>query len=190
MKTNGFVLAGGKSTRMGRDKALLDWRGITLLDHMKKLLAGAADEVHVIGREDLPDRLPEHGPMGGILTALEISHTDTNLVVGVDLPLLTSSFLKYMRFRLQDSNHLGLACNIRSQFPLCLGLRRAALSIARRRVETGELSVHGFLEECRVEIISEAELGRCGFDSALFQNVNTASDFQLLLRAPQQSDTT
>src|SRR5713226_697505 len=91
----GCVLAGGKSTRMGQDKALLDWHGQTLLNHMVDLLRNVADPVHVAGRDELPDQLPGLGPLSGIATALEASSTDANLIVAVDLPHLTRNFLKY-----------------------------------------------------------------------------------------------
>ena len=87
---NGFILAGGQSTRMGRDKALLDWHGIPLLNHMVNLLQQATDAVRVVGRDRFPDRLPSRGPLSGIATALTISSTEINLIVAVDLPLLTA----------------------------------------------------------------------------------------------------
>src|SRR5215470_3369376 len=102
MNLTGFVLAGGKSTRMGRDKALLDWHGQTLLNHMVELLRTAADPVLVVGRNPLPDRLPGLGPLSGIATALEFSSTDANLIIAVDLPHLTKDFLKYLRSRLEN----------------------------------------------------------------------------------------
>src|SRR2546423_4029988 len=102
MPVSGFVLAGGKSTRMGRDKALLEWGGQTLLDHMLNLLREVAHPVQVAGRDPLPDRLPGLGPLSGIATGLEASSTDANLFVAVDLPHLTTDFLKYLRQRLEN----------------------------------------------------------------------------------------
>src|SRR5262245_61947659 len=93
----GFILAGGKSARMGRDKALLDWHGRTLLDHMSDLVARVTDDVRVVGRDPLPDRLQGLGPLSGIATALEASATNANLMVAVDLPFLTEKFLKYLK---------------------------------------------------------------------------------------------
>jgi molybdopterin-guanine dinucleotide biosynthesis protein A len=185
MKTNGFVLAGGKSARMGRDKALLDWHGRTLLDHMKDLLAGAVDQVRVVGREEMPDRTPGCGPLGGILTLLEATETDTNLVVAVDLPFLTDSFLKYFRTRLESSSHAVVACNIDSRFPLCLGIRRGTAPIVRQRLEASDRSVHGFIAACDAEVLDEAELECAGFTRALFQNLNTLEDYASLKRPPK-----
>src|SRR5438034_11030300 len=96
IEVSGFVLAGGKSTRMGQDKALLDWHGQTLLNHMVNLLRAVADQVHVVGRDHLPDHWPGLGPLSGIATGLETGLTDANLFVAVDLPHLTKDFLKYL----------------------------------------------------------------------------------------------
>ena len=54
----GFVLAGGKSRRMGTDKALLPWNGNTLLDHMTRTIGTVADSVRIVGRDGLLDRNP------------------------------------------------------------------------------------------------------------------------------------
>src|SRR5687768_2197395 len=123
MSTNlnltGFVLAGGKSSRMGRDKALLDWHGNTLLQHMMDLVSSVAGQVHVAGRDPLPDRLPDHGPLSGIATALETSGTNAILVVAVDLPFLSTEFLKYLKSQAERSDSRLIACKIGSDFPLC-----------------------------------------------------------------------
>src|SRR5262245_34582834 len=108
----GFILAGGKSTRMGRDKALLDWHGRTLLAHMVGLLETAADEVHVVGRYPLLDRAPSRGPLSGIARALEFSSTEANLVLAVDLPYLTKDFLIYFRSLIERSGRRVLVCKI------------------------------------------------------------------------------
>src|SRR5881394_2170013 len=94
---SGFILAGGQSVRLGRDKANLDWHGRPLLNHMVELLATVCDPVRIVGRGDLPDAIPGLGPIGGIFTALMSTATDLNLIVAVDLPLLTSHFLNDLK---------------------------------------------------------------------------------------------
>ena len=169
MRMTGFVLAGGKSTRMGRDKALLDWHGRTLLEHMIDLLSVVTDGVHVVGRDPLPDRLPGRGPLSGIATALETSPTDANIVVAVDLPLLTQEFLKYLRAKLEISRHSLLACKMESGFPLCLGLRRGLLPQIQQRLAAGELGIRRFIETSDAEILSWP-------DASIFKNLNTPED--------------
>src|SRR5262249_49462405 len=155
---NGFVLAGGKSLRFGRDKALLDWHGRTLLQHMVELLASVTDQVRVVGRYPLPDLVAGCGPLSGILTALETSETDSNIVVAVDLPLLTKEFLKYLNSRGIISRHQIVACKIGSDFPLCMVFQRTLLPKLRERVRRGHLSVYEVVENCDAEVIPEPEL--------------------------------
>ena len=177
----GFILAGGSSTRMGRDKALLDWHGRSLLEHMIELVSCAAEAVHVVGRGELPDRVAGRGPLSGIVTALATSQTDANLVVAVDLPLLTWDFLKYLRSRLENSQQPLLACKIGSHFPLCLGLRRTLLPELEKRLTGGDLSIHAFIKGSGAELISETELGQAGFDASIFRNINTEEEYRSAL---------
>jgi molybdenum cofactor guanylyltransferase len=181
MNLTGFVLAGGKSTRMGRDKALLNWHGQTLLDHMVALLRSVADPVHVVGRDLLPDRMPDLGPLSGIATGLETSSTDANLFVAVDLPLLTQDFLKYVHSRIEHSSHPVLVCKIGSEFPLCLGIWRPILPEIKRRLSAGVLSVRAMLESGYTEVIPEAQLAELDFDISMFRNINTEDDYHSAL---------
>jgi molybdenum cofactor guanylyltransferase len=175
---NGFILAGGRSTRMGRDKALLDWHGMSLLTHMVGLLSDATDEVHVVGRDRLPDVLPGHGPLSGIATALTFTSTDNNLILAVDLPLLTKQFLAYFRRAAEQSKLPVMACKIRSHF---LGVKRELLPDVERRLKRGELSVRGLIEDTDAEIISESELRDMGFEHHIFRNLNTPEDYLAML---------
>ncbi len=182
IKVTGFVLAGGRSTRMGQDKALLDWHGKPLLEHMVHLLQGVADEVHVVGRNQLPDRAPGLGPLSGIATGLETSSTDANLFIAVDLPHLTLDFLKYLRQQLENSSHPLLVCKFQSDFPLCLGIRQGVLSKIKERLHAGHLSIRGLIEGSDSEFIGEDQLRVQGFDpSDLFVNLNTPDDYRKML---------
>jgi molybdopterin-guanine dinucleotide biosynthesis protein A len=175
----GFVLAGGKSSRMGRDKALLDWHGVTLLEHMMNLLRTVTDPVLVVGRDQLCDRLPGLGPLSGIATGLEHSATDANLFLAVDLPHLTEGFLKYLRSRLKNSTFPLLACKIGADYPLCLGIWRPMLPEIQKHLTAGQRSVRRLIETAAAEIISEAEIVTAGFDVGIFRNINTPEDYGL-----------
>jgi molybdopterin-guanine dinucleotide biosynthesis protein A len=172
---SGFVLAGGRSQRMGQDKALLDWNGQPLVTHMIQLLSTICDPIRIVGRQELPDPFPGCGPLGGILTALRSSETDTLIVTAVDLPFLTPDFLRNLQSHLKVSKHRVLACRIGSHFPLCLGLHRELLADVERRLRLSKLSVHGFIEDSDPEILSSPH-------PAIFQNINTYADYQQALR--------
>lgn len=95
----GVVLAGGRSTRMGRDKALLEWHGRPLIDHQLALLQRAgAQQARVSGDrpawQGIVDGLPDAGPLGGLLGVARVVRGETDLlVVPVDMPLLTAPLL-------------------------------------------------------------------------------------------------
>jgi molybdopterin-guanine dinucleotide biosynthesis protein A len=180
MAVTGFVLAGGRSTRMGRDKALLDWHGRTLLEHATGLLQEVTDSVEVVGRDQLPDRVPKSGPLSGIVTALEATLTEVNLVIAVDLPYLTKHFLKYLRARAETSHCALVACNIEADYPLCLGMRKSLLPEVRRRLADGQLSVRGLIESASADFVTTTDLAQNGFDSNLFRNINTPEDYESL----------
>ena len=123
-RTVGLVLAGGRSRRMGSDKALLSWRGETLLSHMQHCLrASGASRVLVSGAyadcEAVPDRFAGLGPLGGLASVVETLPDDVALlVVPVDMPLLDPHLLRYLRM----GSH-GHACAHFHGQPLPLYLR-------------------------------------------------------------------
>lgn len=93
-----LILAGGRSTRMGADKATLAWRGRPLLDHLVGVLTRAgAGAVHIAGRQPdgrgIADRWPDLGPLGGLASALPAITDGMLLVLPVDLPLLDARAL-------------------------------------------------------------------------------------------------
>jgi molybdopterin-guanine dinucleotide biosynthesis protein A len=97
----GYVLAGGKSSRMGRDKALMELAGKPLLAHAVQKLRRVCMDVRVLGGNPeftayapiVPDLHPECGPLGGMEAALTHSTSDWNLFMPVDMPFLPSAFL-------------------------------------------------------------------------------------------------
>lgn len=92
----GLVLAGGRSSRMGRDKALLRIDGLTLLERTARVLRDAgAEHIAVSGARDdgIPDRWADAGPVGGIASAASRLPDGQWLVVPVDMPRLDAALL-------------------------------------------------------------------------------------------------
>ena len=114
-EVGGFVLAGGKSTRMGRNKALLELGGKPLVRHAVEKLRRVCMDVRVLSDNPklaeyapiLPDLHPDCGPMGGMETALVHSVFDWNLFLPVDMPFLPSAFIAgWLKNWLQDEKRI------------------------------------------------------------------------------------
>jgi molybdenum cofactor guanylyltransferase len=95
----GIVLAGGRSKRMGVDKALLPWHGHPLIEHMRNLLLEAGATMVVfsgerVGYAGVADRWPDTGPIGGLASVVAGLDDGELLVVPVDMPLLTVGMLR------------------------------------------------------------------------------------------------
>jgi molybdopterin-guanine dinucleotide biosynthesis protein A len=105
MNIGAVILAGGQSSRMGRDKAWVEFEGQPLIVRaLGTLRDSGITEIYISGRADtdysalqrpvLLDREPGFGPLGGIERALEASHAPLMLVLAVDLPRMTAEFLR------------------------------------------------------------------------------------------------
>ena len=165
---------------MGRDKALLEFRGIPLQTHLIRLLSTVASPVRIVGNEDLPDRFPGYGPMGGIQTAPAVSESEANLIVAVDLPLLEPAFLKWFRDRIIQSAKPIVAGRIGKAFPLCLGIHRSIAPEVSGRIAAGNLAIQRFIQESNSYILAEEEIHAAGFPRSIFHNVNTPEDWNSL----------
>ena len=109
-----FVLAGGKSSRMGSDKALLTVGEQTLLTQALRTASAAANTVRISGSKErygksgdvVEDMYENCGPLGGIHASLSATSTDLNLMLSVDMPRMTSEFLKWLLERAGASPEL------------------------------------------------------------------------------------
>src|SRR4051812_4485536 len=97
-----FILAGGNSSRMGRDKATLSLQGRTLLERVRELASTVTQQVRVVGSRErygsaaVEDVYEARGPLGGIHAALLATKTELNLVLSVDTPFVAPEFLQYL----------------------------------------------------------------------------------------------
>jgi molybdopterin-guanine dinucleotide biosynthesis protein A len=193
LKVGGYVLAGGGSTRFGRDKALAELGGLPMLGRMIGLLQGVAKNVKVVGapekyaqfeREMVSDRWPGEGPLGGIITALEDSARNPttsgwSVIVSCDMPFLTSEWLAFLRERAEKSKaQVVLPYSTHGPEPLCACYQMDAAGPLCAAFESGVRKVTLGLQHVTTEVLDEANWKR--FDSAgrLFWNMNTAADYE------------
>jgi molybdenum cofactor guanylyltransferase len=180
-----FILAGGQSTRMGTDKAYLEFGGRTLLDRALQLARSVTPDTRIVGNAAkfspyapvVEDVFPNCGPLGGIHAALTVSATDLNLILPVDLPFLTAEFLAFLVSRARaGSASVTLARTSRGWQPLCALYRRCFAEEAEKALRAGRFKIDALFASLKVEAIEEADLRRNGFSSSLFRNLNTPED--------------
>ena len=183
------LLAGGRSSRLGRDKAFLDWRGQPLyVTQLRKLASLGPERLWLSTRPEQPfpevlegvgrvvDIVPDLGPLGGLQSVLAASEADFLLVLAVDLPRMESDFLA----RLVANGAGAVPRTERGWEPLAalypraefLGLVEEFLGAGKRRLQDllDEAEARGWIRAVPVE----------GADSALFANLNTADDLAAL----------
>ena len=175
----GIVLAGGRSSRMGRDKALLRWRGQTLLDHqLETLRLSGVDQTCVSGRRPehngIADPQPGAGPLGGLAGVAAAIQEDVNLlIVPVDMPLLSPELLRRLGHENPAASCLRFAGKI---LPVRLRLDRTARSLLQQRLEAerpGERSLHALQRD-----LNAAELALDETEADQFVDCNTPAVWQ------------
>ena len=192
-----YLLAGGASSRFGRDKALVRFGTTPLLLQIVELAKSCTPKIAVVagaqryaGLEDhlevIEDRWPGEGPLGGIITALQhTTATDSlaqwNLILSCDMPFLTAEWLEFLVARARASapeTQVILPHSAHGPEPLCACYRTDAWEPLKNVFDRGVRKVTQALKEVRTEVLDESVWKR--FDNAgrLFWNMNTPADFE------------
>lgn len=190
----GFVLAGGRSTRMGRDKAGLSLNGPSvdgpslLQTALEAARSAAADgNVFILGPRELygaygatiPDVFPGCGPLGGIHAALGATRTEFNLMIAVDTPFLSPALLGYIVDRALAARTMVTAPVIGGYpQPLCAVYSREFFPVAEKALRAGDYKIVPLFSRERTLLIAEAELARFAFTAEMFENLNTPEDLE------------
>jgi molybdopterin-guanine dinucleotide biosynthesis protein A len=196
----GIVLAGGASSRMGRDKARLALAEGTLPALAARRLAAVCAEVAVAdgGRGLLPDLPaladgPGRGPAAGILGAAAAYPGRSLLVLACDLPQVPAALLAELARPVSadgaDCADWTVPRGPGGLEPLCALYGPAALAALARRVERGLFALHGLAdkslceEALAVRVLESEELARFGDPAAIFLNLNTPEDWERYVAA-------
>jgi molybdenum cofactor guanylyltransferase len=148
-----FILAGGKSTRMGTDKAFVDYDGRTLLTRALDLARKVTPEVRIVGSPEkfspfapvVEDVFRDCGPLGGIHAALQSSLTELNLMLAVDMPFVSWTFLYYLISQARATPEAAAVVprdNVGWQ-PLCGIYRREFTEAAENALRVGRTGLTG-----------------------------------------------
>lgn len=181
MEISAAVLAGGYSTRMGRDKASLPFGDGTLLTHQtRKLQSLGIEEVLISGTADgIPDVYPHRGPLSGIHACLLQAKHDAVLFLSVDAPLVPEEAL--LPLIEAHTGGVTLLEHDGEVEPLMGIYDRALAATCEGILQTERTSVRRLLDQAQVRRVSYTG------DPALLFNCNTPEAYQKLLHANRPS---
>ena len=192
------ILAGGRSRRMGRHKALLDFDGLTLLERTARtleMLRPAVQEVFVVGEwpeyqaltlRIVPDDFPNAGPLGGLATALRAARSNRVLVVACDMPRLSERLLAAMLDAVGDEQVLVPLVRDTEGVPRYEALHaiyeRGCLPSIEDRIRAGDLKATSFYPFVTVREVDEEWLRAHDPDLGSLTNVNTPEELANVIR--------
>ncbi len=185
------IQAGGRSVRMGRDKALSPLAGRPLIEHVLSRLEGLGDETLIttnsperyayLGVRLAVDEVPGAGALAGLRTALMASRGMRTLVVACDMPLIRRSFVRRLLTLAPESDVVVPRWERKFQ-PLLAVYAHTCLLAVEERLSAGEQSMISFYSRVSTHVISEAEVARLDPEGLSFFNVNTPEDLALAER--------
>jgi molybdopterin-guanine dinucleotide biosynthesis protein A len=187
----GIILAGGKSSRIGTNKAFLKVGKKTMIEEIVDKFKNIFREIIIITNEvkrfDLleveviPDIIPSKGPLGGIYTGLVKSDNFLNFVIACDMPFLNQILVNYMLKASSGYDVIVGYYNDRFQ-PLCAIYSKNCIKPIENQLQKSNLKITEFFKYVRVKTITEAEIRKLDPQGLIFSNINTPEDYISLMR--------
>jgi len=183
-EVKGLVLAGGRSTRMGRDKGLIAWHGTPQREYLVDLLQSLGIQTYISCRPDqvasippgcrvIPDKFPNSGPLGAVASAFSEDPSAAWLVVACDMPLLNVSVFRFLLasrrpdFAATAFRSAGIPGN--APDPLLAIWEPGALPTLKSCLKKGHNSVHRVLTAAGVFLLDTP-------DPNALKNINTPEE--------------
>lgn len=192
MKTNkrkitAILLAGGKSSRMGTDKGIVEVNGVKMIESIILAVKPVVNEIIIIANNDhydylgysvYNDLIKESGPLAGIYTGLFYSNTETNLVISCDVPFVNEGLLSYI---VDNAGQCEVAVPVHNgkTEPLCAVYSKKCLDSFNNLITNKELKMHNVLNYFLTKQIFISEK-LSFYNSKLFTNVNSLNELSKL----------
>jgi len=180
---SGFILAGGKSSRMGTDKALLVFQEEPLLKHMIKLIEPFCDNIAISGQnsdysifgvEMIPDLYSDCGPIAGIYSSLHHSLTNWNLLVSVDVPFVNEELFLFLISNIGEYDCI-IPKHTSGVEPLIGLYHRRTLPVIKEMITSGDYKLTNLLSKLNTRYLN------CNIliekYPRLFMNINRLEDY-------------
>ena len=194
LDVEGFILVGGASSRMGRDKSRLMLGSQTTVERIAEVMADVVTGVRLIGSlvgggdegnrfDSVPDLLESWGPLGGIQAALHAAAAEWCIVIACDLPFVSDGLLRrLLELRSNGADTFDAVVPIQADDypqPLCALYRRVScLDAADQSIRNGEHSPRALLDRVKTRYVPFTEIADLAGASNFFFNINTPENYE------------
>ncbi len=191
MKAAGMVTAGGRSSRMHRDKALLKLGDRAMIERVIAALRAVTSSVSIIANDPLYEKfgLPVFsdthkgfGPMEAIRTALLNTSAPRVALAGCDMPFVTSELFAFL---IDEAERYDAVVPLDSKGrlePLCAVYSTAVMNVVCRLIEKGDLKTARLFERINTRIVEFEEVRHLPHSELFFENINTPQDYARAIR--------
>lgn len=179
----GIILAGGKSQRMGTDKGLLPLNGKPFISHIYEAMKPIfGDNIVVVssnadydafGYNRIEDLISDKGPVGGLYTALKQSKTKFNLVLSVDVPLVSTELVQWLVDNHDDSYLVTQVQVNEKPSPLVAVYDRALRTLLGEHLAGNQLKLRDVIDEVNSQTLTVPQMWK-----GQVQNINTEEDYK------------
>lgn len=178
-KVTGIILAGGKSTRMGTDKGVVEINGKKIIQYVIDVLKEVTDEIIIVANNDnyndlgykvYHDIVKDCGPIGGIYSGLFYSKTETNIVLSCDTPLITKKVLESLLSHWEE-NELVVSRENGFIHPLCALYKKCNILKIKKNIDNGNYKLKELTEDFKTKFVDFN-------DGDIFSNLNSRKDIE------------
>ena len=191
MKHNltGIILSGGKSIRMGENKAFIKIEGSPIIQRIQTLFERLFDEIIIVTHQKelfsnldakiYSDLIPHRGVLGGLYTGLFFSSFTFSFCVACDMPFLNESVIKYLMKNIENSD-IVVPKTRDGLHPLHAIYSKNCIDPIKKMIDQGKYRVVDFYPMVKVKTIDENEFVSLDPNRESFINVNTPEELVLI----------
>lgn len=178
-KVTGIIIAGGKSNRMGKNKALVKYRHQRLIDCAIQIFDPVVDFLIISSNTSLPnvpyvmvkDEIKDIGPLGGLYTALKKSHTQNNIVIACDIPNVSSEFYDRLVKKLEGFDAAVAEHSNGKIEPLVAAYSKSIIPTIEECIDNKDYKLINLLKRINTNHVITRR-------SSMFVNINTPDDLE------------
>lgn len=184
---SGVVLAGGKSRRMGFNKAFLKFGPQHLIERIvatlkevftENILVADSPELYWnLGLPVVTDIFPGCGPLSGIHAGLVYTNTPYIFVVACDMPFVTAQFILFLLGQAAGYEVIVPQINEQTE-PLCAVYHKGCLPVVEKGLKAGQYKVTDFFQAVKVKYIAQEKFSYMDEEHIIFTNLNTRNDLK------------